>query len=188
VASNIEGVVVVVVGGGEGWAGVQVWLEAPAPGRYTVLVRGYHVPAGPQCFAVAVAGDFAPDPAPPAAPPPCPTRPGGGGTCAGHGECGAGDLAVACVCEGLWAGFDCSRPVTELQTGAAVTRTVAPNGWDVYAFDLGPYAGGWFEVTMTRTSRAGDPDLFLRVGGVPDLLHASTVCACADGMDPGACA
>ena len=61
-----------------------------------------------------------------------------------------------------------------------VTRTVASGGWDLYAAELGPYPGGWFQVTMTRTGWAGDPDLFVRVGAVPDLLHVSNVCACDD--------
>ena len=69
----------------------QVELVFPAAGDYTVIVRGHHVPTGPQCYSIVVTGDFVEvDGALVACSESCST----------HGQCVNGE----CLCNGLWSG------------------------------------------------------------------------------------
>jgi hypothetical protein len=149
----------------------QVELTYPTPGEYTVIVRGHHVPEGPQCYALVVTGDFEPLQN---------AQVRCSQACLVHGTCVNGE----CICTGLWSGVDCLRPIPLLVAGTqSITATVYPDMWNYYAIDLGPVDGGSFTVKMQKKSAKGDPDLFVRQGLPPTLLDFSTDCQCPEGED-----
>eukprot|EP00286_Rhodomonas_abbreviata_P027019 CAMPEP_0181300760 /NCGR_PEP_ID=MMETSP1101-20121128/7061_1 /TAXON_ID=46948 /ORGANISM="Rhodomonas abbreviata, Strain Caron Lab Isolate" /LENGTH=1212 /DNA_ID=CAMNT_0023406017 /DNA_START=242 /DNA_END=3877 /DNA_ORIENTATION=+ len=147
----------------------QVTVQEPVPGTYSVVIRGHHVPHGPQCYALIITGDFdkvANEKVE------CPNH------CSGHGICRTGE----CECSGMFAGVDCGLSVVELSS-KVVHGSVNPDEWDYFAFDLGPHPGGKFTVTMTRTSRKGDPDMYIKGLTVPDYIDVANVCECEEQND-----
>jgi len=150
----------------------QVELAYPTPGEYTVIVRGHHVPEGPQCYALVVTGDFE---VLDSAQVQCSQA------CSVHGRCVNGE----CICNGLWSGVDCLRPIPVLVAGApSITATVYPDMWQYYAINLGPTVGGNFVVKMQKKSPDGDPDLFIKKDLPPTLIDFSNNCQCAEGESP----
>ena len=148
----------------------QVELKYPVAGDYTVIVRGHHVPQGPQCYSLVVTGDFEEKAGVQAA---CSQ------SCATHGECIGGE----CVCRGLWSGVDCLRPIPLVTTGT-IRDTVYPDSWQYYAIDIGSIAGGSFHIKMLKQSVDGDPDLFIKKDDSPTLIDFSRNCECDDGGTP----
>ena len=147
----------------------QVELVFPTAGEYTVIVRGHHVPEGPQCYSLVVTGDFVEMSAEVAC----------SASCSLHGTCVAGE----CVCIGLWSGVDCLRPIPLLSSGI-ITAIVYPDAWQYFAIEMGPVVGGSFHVTMQKKSLKGDPDLFIRREALPNLVDFTNECECVNGGRP----
>jgi hypothetical protein len=73
------------------------------------------------------------------------------------------------------------RPIRGI-TSNIVTAMVHPETWEYFYFDLG--ASRSFQVEMQRTSRQGDPDIYIQLEFLPTRNIFSDICKCES---PWAC-
>jgi len=127
----------------------QVLLAAPATGAYTVTVRSFNVPNGPQPFAVVVTGAL-------------------GATCSGNPECDDGlfcNGAETCNAGSCQSGTDPCSPLSCNEatdtcggtTQVTFTSVAAQDGWVLESSETSN-AGGTIDATASNISalRAGD--------------------------------
>ena len=160
----------------------RVDIAAPAPGNYAVTVSARAVVNGPQPFALVATGAFETDADDErsCARLACPDD------CGGNGACVAG----VCLCDSEWTGADCSHPVVELVPFASVADALAgaqaeyavPDfQWRHFAIELGSDEET-AALLLSRTSGAGDVDVYIRRDDVPTLqdYHIADLRADAD--------
>ena len=132
----------------------KVRVPAQAAGVFSVAVLGVDVPQGPQAYALTATGTAAAGPCAPVC----------GGSCGGHGACGAAGL---CRCDADWYGADCSWEVAVLDGDAAVEVVVPLYLWRYFRLRVAGLLRR-IRVEMTVHDPLSDPDYFVRVARLPD--------------------
>jgi len=138
----------------------QIQLSSPPPGAYTVMVVGRSIPEGPQKYALVVTGDVTSTGTGQVA---CPFA------CRGHGACEQG----VCLCRAPYVGFDCGNVVNEMTMSERFTSAVAVNEWHYVTITVDqPIPDDHsLVVHLTRTTKQGDPNIYVTLGrSLPNLL------------------
>ena len=174
------------------------WMQNGSfPLLATVSVQGFHVPMGPQTYALVVTGNF--EEVPVSA---CPSSehlcPNNCGAAYNTGKCVDG----ICVCNSFFTGADCSISSVELllispnnepssvgnHEGSFLSKKfvgyVGVFGWSYYHVEIKnmtsqPLDSRQLVFTVDTTSKMGDPDIFVAANSFPSLSHydlADTLC------------
>ena len=156
-----------------------------AGGLVAIGVQGFHVPIGPQPFALVLTGDFeaiADASQCAGASNFCPGQQCG--RAQGRGECvtGTGAGSGRCVCAAGFGGADCAAqsralvfasgdPVATGASSGTLSAAIAANAWAYFHVAIpNSTAGLGLRVTVARASGAvGDPDFYAAVNAFPAL-------------------
>lgn len=74
------------------------------------------------------------------------------------------------------------QPIIDLAHGATIANSVTGYGYITYRVEVPPTEVAW-QVNLKRTSVAGNPELYLRSGSVPNVRNNSALSEAAAGID-----